>query len=113
MFIGFAICPESDTVLPLDPTDIQIDAIYSRHFRQSDSYRAILLRILNIVQGELGLPHVCSFPSCVGEVTPGVETTSGLILSPLVAVWSLTDRTTRATGELLQCFCGHSLQLQH
>jgi len=58
MFIGFAICPESDAALPLDPADVQIDAICSQHFFQSDSYRAILLQILNVVQGKLGLPHV-------------------------------------------------------
>ena len=86
MFIGFAICPESDAALPLDPADVQIDAICSQHFFQSDSYRAVLLQILNVVQGELGLPHVCSFPSCVGEITPGIRSTSSPILSPSVAV---------------------------
>jgi len=100
MFIGFAIRPESSTPILLDPVDIQLDAIYSQHFRQSDSYRAVLLRILNIVQSELALPHVRAFSSHVGEVDPGIGAMSRPVSSSsLATVPPLTDRTTDTTSE--------------
>ena len=100
MFIGFAIRPESSTLIPLDLTDIQLDAIYSRHFRQSDSYRAVLLRILEIVQSKLALPYVRTFSSHVGEVPPCIGATSMPVLSSLPAIPSLTDRMTGTTSKL-------------
>jgi len=102
MFIGFAIRPESCTPIPLDPTDIELDVIYSRHFRQSNSYRAALLRILNIVQSELALPHVRAFSSHVGEVAPGIGAMSRPgSSSSLATVPPVTDRTTSTMSEFI------------
>ena len=71
MFVGFAISPEWDPSLPLDPANLQIDMVYSRQFQQIDSYQPALQRILNIVWEEFALPHVYSFPSRLCRVTPG------------------------------------------
>src|SRR5882762_1873141 len=71
MFIGFAIRPEWDSSLPLDPGKIQVDPVYSRHFQQVDSYRPVLQHILQIIRQELALPHVYGFPSHVGQVMHG------------------------------------------
>ena len=68
MFIGFAISPEWNPLILLDPTGIQIDVICSQHFQQSDSHRRALSRILDIVRQELGVPHVRGYPSCVSQV---------------------------------------------
>jgi len=70
MFIGFAISPEWDPLIPLDPASIQIDLICSRHFQQSESHRCALSRILEAVRQELGVPHVRGYPSRVSQVIP-------------------------------------------
>src|SRR5882724_8132828 len=71
MFVGFAISPEWDSSLPLDPASLQIDIVYSRQFQQIDSYQPALQRIVDIVRQEFALPHVYSFPSRLRRVTPG------------------------------------------
>ena len=102
MFVGFAICPDSSTLIPLDPADIKLDVIYSQHFCQLNTYCAVLLQILNIVQSELALPHVHAFSSHVGEVAPDIGAMSRpMSSSSLATVLPLADHTISTMSEFL------------
>ena len=72
MFIGFAVCPEWDTSIPLDLKNIHIEPIYSRHFQQSDHYCTVFHRVLNIIRQDIAFPHVYGFAERISQVMPGM-----------------------------------------
>jgi hypothetical protein len=75
LFIGFAISPEWDTREPLDPKQINITPIFSQQILQYEAFRATFLKIQDIIQQELALPHIYSFNLRLNEATPGQEYT--------------------------------------
>ncbi|KIK33284.1 hypothetical protein CY34DRAFT_18465 [Suillus luteus UH-Slu-Lm8-n1] len=88
LFIGFAIRPEPN---PSQPSDIDVEVICTRQISQFPELSAVVTRLKDTVQRDLGVPHLQQFQRKLHRLQPG---RSNVIDSQTQAVTRNTNSTT-------------------
>ncbi|KAG1851167.1 hypothetical protein F4604DRAFT_1959244 [Suillus subluteus] len=78
LFVGFAIRPEWNPSQPLTPSNIDVEVICTRQLSQFPELSTTVTKLKDIVQCELGVPHLLQFRHKLHQLQPG----PGYVLDP-------------------------------